>query len=618
MAISPNASCCPRCTGWRMSGACRLRSRSSATSRTPLDDEAFREKMRDSVKQFLEDSPFDEDLWTSFARNLYYVAGDLNDRELYAQNRRESSTSCGRPTCCSIFRRSPATTAPLVDCLGAAGLAQAPAGAWRRIVIEKPFGHDLESAIALNEEIHKVVPENEVYRIDHYLGKETVQNILAFRFGNGIFEPLWNRRYVNHVQITAAESIGVEGRGAYYQEAGALRDMIQNHLLQVMPRPSRWSPRRCSSRTRCAMSAPSSCARSRSCIRRKCATNAVAGQYRGFREEPGVDADSQTDTFAAATFFIDNWRWAGVPFYIRSGKKLPKRVTDIAIQFNDAPHAMFASETRRRAGAAESADRAHPAGRGDFAAVSFEATRQRDAAAPGVDGFQLRIEFRRAVAHRVRNAAGGRDDRATRRCTRVRTWWKRAGAWCSRFSTTGARANSIFRTTSRARGVRRKPTDAGAARTSLEEQLTAAVDPEKILKDLRELWVDLGREQESGVLRACAMTLMVIAEDASDAENARRTLGVLMHDHPSRAHRAAGHRGRADRCARVLGMLDAVRTQSADLLGRRRDDRRRGQPGRGRASAAAADRAGSAGGAVVPRTAFFFDALFRSAVSAGR
>jgi len=213
-------------------------------------------------------------------------------------------------------------------------------GAFRRLVIEKPFGHDLESARALNARIHAVFEENEVYRIDHYLGKETVQNILAFRFGNGIFEPLWNRRYVNHVQITAAESIGVEGRGGYYQEAGALRDMIQNHLLQVMAtvamEPS-------------AVFEPDAVRDERAKLLRsvKIVTPeevpqyAVAGQYRGFRDEPGVRPDSQTETFAAATFFVDNWRWAGVPFFIRTGKKLPKRATEIAIQFNMPPLSLF-------------------------------------------------------------------------------------------------------------------------------------------------------------------------------------------------------------------------------------------------------------------------------------
>src|SRR5579863_7529214 len=209
------------------------------TSRTPLSRDAFRDKMRDAVKQFLEDSPFEEELWKSFAGNLHYVAGNMGDAGLYDAIKNKLA-QLGRANVLFYLSIQPSYYGSVVDAIGAADLGQGGArgeggpGGWRRIVIEKPFGHDLDSARALNDRIHRVFPENEVYRIDHYLGKETVQNVLAFRFGNGIFEPVWNRRYVNHVQITAAESIGVEGRGAYYQEAGALRDMIQNHLLQVM------------------------------------------------------------------------------------------------------------------------------------------------------------------------------------------------------------------------------------------------------------------------------------------------------------------------------------------------------------------------------------------------
>jgi glucose-6-phosphate 1-dehydrogenase len=308
-------------------------------SRTPLSDDAFREKMYESVKQFLEDSPFDDDLWISFARNLHYIAGDLNNPKLY-EDLGDKLTALSLGNVLYYLSTQPSYYEPVADCLGAAGLGDSRPGSWRRIVIEKPFGHDLESARALNAGIHRVFPEHEVYRIDHYLGKETVQNILAFRFGNGIFEPLWNRRYINHVQITAAESIGVEGRGAYYQEAGALRDMIQNHLLQVLATVA-MEP--------AAVFEPDAVRDERAKLLRtlkimqpdEVSQYAVAGQYRGFREEPGVKPDAQTDTFAAVTFYIDNWRWAGVPFYIRSGKKLPKRVTDIAIQFNAAPHSLF-------------------------------------------------------------------------------------------------------------------------------------------------------------------------------------------------------------------------------------------------------------------------------------
>jgi glucose-6-phosphate 1-dehydrogenase len=309
------------------------------TSRSQLTDDAFRGAMRQAVKQFLEDSPFDEDLWNSFAQNLHFVAGDLGDAGLYTALRNKLA-ALGRANVLFYLSIQPSFYGPVADAIGTEGLAQGGPGGWRRIVIEKPFGHDLDSARALNDRIHRNFPENAVYRIDHYLGKETVQNVLAFRFGNGIFEPVWNRRYVNHVQITAAESIGVEGRGGYYQEAGALRDMIQNHLLQVTAtiamEPS-------------AVYEPDAVRDERAKLLRsiriltpeQVPLYAVAGQYKGFRQEPGVDPGATTDTYAAATFFIENWRWAGVPFYVRTGKKLPKRATEIAIQFNTAPHALF-------------------------------------------------------------------------------------------------------------------------------------------------------------------------------------------------------------------------------------------------------------------------------------
>src|SRR6266571_3296642 len=321
-------------------------------SRTPMSDDEFREKMRESVQKFLEDSPFDNDVWAGFSQGLYYMAGDVNDAEMYTRlATRLAAIEQARRTGGNVLfylSTQPSQYAAAAKGLGAAGLAHG--NGWRRLVVEKPFGHDLESARALSQELQQFFPESEVYRIDHYLGKETVQNILAFRWGNGIFEPLWNRRYVNHVQITGAESIGVEGRGAYYQEAGALRDMIQNHLLQVMAtvamEPS-------------ASFRPDSVRDERSKLLRsirvwkpgEVAQNTVPGQYGpariggedvpGFRQEPGVDPQSQTNTYAAATFFVDNWRWAGVPFHVRTGKRLAKRVTEIAIQFNSAPLHMF-------------------------------------------------------------------------------------------------------------------------------------------------------------------------------------------------------------------------------------------------------------------------------------
>jgi glucose-6-phosphate 1-dehydrogenase len=321
-------------------------------SRTEMTDDAFRETMRDSVRQFLENSPFDDALWDAFSRKLFYVPGDLHDPAMYAvlARRLDEIERDARTAGNVVFYLSthPGHYAAVVERLGAAGL-HAGRG-WRRVVIEKPFGRDLESARELDRRLHAVFPETDIYRIDHYLGKETVQNLLAFRFGNGIFEPLWNRRYINHVQITAAESIGVEGRGAYYQQTGSLRDMIQNHLLQVMATVAMEPP---------AVFEPDAVRDERAKLLRSVRVftpeeadrNAVAGQYGparvggaeipGFRQEPGVDPDSQTDTYAAVTLFIDNWRWAGVPFYIRTGKRMPKRITDIAIRFHAPPLALF-------------------------------------------------------------------------------------------------------------------------------------------------------------------------------------------------------------------------------------------------------------------------------------
>jgi glucose-6-phosphate 1-dehydrogenase len=335
-------------------------------SRTSMSDDVFRSKMEDSVKEHLENSPFDQALWDDFARGLFYEPGDVGDESSYARiGARLDQIAKTRQTAGNVLfylSTQPSHYGPAAGGLGRAGLATANNGAWRRLVVEKPFGNDESSARELETQLHQHFTEDQLYRIDHYLGKETVQNILAFRFGNPIFEPLWNRQYINHVQITAAESIGVEGRGAYYQEAGALRDMIQNHLLQVLAtvamEPS-------------AVFGPAAVRDERAKLLRSIRVykpsevleNAVAGQYGparvggqdlpGFREEPGVDPNAITDTYAAVTFQIENWRWAGVPFYVRTGKRLPKRVTDIAIR---VPHSLFVTE----GGDGESFDTARP------------------------------------------------------------------------------------------------------------------------------------------------------------------------------------------------------------------------------------------------------------------
>jgi len=327
------------------------------SSRTPMSDDEFRRRMADSVSKFLEDAPFDKEVWNSFAQCLFYVPGDLTDPSSYDDLRGkldeiEKSHQTGGNVLFYLSTQ-PSHYADAILELGAHGLNRG--SGWRRVIIEKPFGHDLSSARKLNDEIHKVFLESDVYRIDHYLGKETVQNILAFRFGNGIFEPLWNRRYVDNVQITAAESIGVEGRGGYYQEAGALRDMIQNHLSQVMATVAMEPPTVFDSTN--VRDERAKLLRAVRVVKTEDVEKyAVAGQYGpakvggedlpGFRQEPSVDPQAQTDTYAAVTFFIDNWRWADVPFYIRSGKRLPKRVTDIAIQFKAPPLGLFTQETK--------------------------------------------------------------------------------------------------------------------------------------------------------------------------------------------------------------------------------------------------------------------------------
>ena len=322
------------------------------TSRTALSDDQFREKMLEAVKQFSEDTEFDEDVWRAFAAGLYYVAGDINDAGFYdklaGKLKQVDGERATGGNALFYLSTQPSQYGRAAQGIGGAGMNRG--AGWRRLVVEKPFGRNLETARALSDELHRVFQESDVYRIDHYLGKETVQNILAFRFGNGIFEPLWSRNYIEHVQITGAESIGVEGRGAYYQEAGALADMIQNHLLQVMATIAMEPV--ASFRSMSVRDEKSKLLRSmRAMTPDEVRQNSVAGQYgpasvggqdiAGFRQEPGVDPQSPTDTYAAVTFFVENWRWAGVPFYVRTGKRLPKRVTEIAIQFNSAPLHIF-------------------------------------------------------------------------------------------------------------------------------------------------------------------------------------------------------------------------------------------------------------------------------------
>jgi glucose-6-phosphate 1-dehydrogenase len=323
-------------------------------ARQQSSDEEFRAQMREAVTEYGEEEKIGDEVWQSFARGLFYRQGDFRDSASYENLRatlKQVDDERGtRGNHLFYLATAPSYFGLIAEELGKAKLAEPQEGAWTRLIVEKPFGHDLESARKLNAELASVFKEEQVYRIDHYLGKETVQNLLVFRFANSIFEPLWNRQYIDHVQITNAEAIGVEGRGAYYEEAGVVRDMIQNHVFQVTSLIAMEAPASLS-----ANSVRDEKVKAMLAVRPippdRVDEYAVRGQYgagyvlgekvSGYREEPGVNPESSTETFAALKLYFDNWRWAGVPFYIRSGKRLPKRVTEIAIQFKDVPHRLF-------------------------------------------------------------------------------------------------------------------------------------------------------------------------------------------------------------------------------------------------------------------------------------
>ena len=326
-------------------------------ARRPFSHEQFRQQTLESINSFSRRRPVNPAIWETFSRGLFYCPTQFDDLAGYErlgalldQLDRERGTAGNR-----IFylATQPSFYPTIIEALRTTGLARRGGGdapGWSRIVVEKPFGHDRASAQALNSELSTTFDEEQIYRIDHYLGKETVQNIMVMRFGNGIYEPIWNRRYIDHVQITAAESLGVEGRAGYYDEAGALRDMIQNHMMQIL--------------TLVAMEPPAAFVADavrgekvkvlRSIVPLQdtdISQAVVRGQYGpgwqggvhvpGYREEPGIAPDSQTETFVALKLAIENWRWAGVPFYLRTGKRLTKRLTEVAIQFKRPPYLLF-------------------------------------------------------------------------------------------------------------------------------------------------------------------------------------------------------------------------------------------------------------------------------------
>ena len=324
-------------------------------ARTPMTDETFRNSVGEAAKTISEVGPIDPQKWNDFAANLFYTAGDYSDPDSYVRLvGRLAELEAAKKLCGNrlFYLSTPPEVYPdIVEQLGRAGLARPnKPNSWVRIIIEKPFGRDLASAKQLNKIVLNVFEEKQIYRIDHYLGKDTVQNLLVLRFGNGIFEPLWNRNYVDQVQITASETLGVERRGGFYETAGALRDMIQSHVLQLTSLVSVEPPASFD-----ATAVRNEKLKVLQSIRpfnlEMVAQWVVRGQYApgkiadkslpGYREEQGVKPDSRTETFVAMRLLVDNWRWAGVPFYLRTGKRLARRSTEIMIQFKRAPHIVF-------------------------------------------------------------------------------------------------------------------------------------------------------------------------------------------------------------------------------------------------------------------------------------
>src|SRR6187431_1149265 len=314
-------------------------------ARTAMTDEEFREKMKQAIQDHARDG-FQQDVWDEFAESIRYVATDFADQggeehvvKCLNELDEKHGTAANRIYYLAV---PPSAIETIVVEMGKRRSAEG----WTRVIVEKPFGYDLETARHLNEIIHEYFAEEEIFRIDHYLGKETVQNMLVLRFANGIFEPIWNRQFIDHVQITVAESLGIEGRADYYERAGAVRDIIQNHLLQLLALTAMEPPidftaesvRNEKVKVLKAMHTPGP----KSVVRGQYGRGFVEGEeVVSYREEPGVDPRSLTDTYVAAKLYVDNWRWADTPFYIRVGKRLARRETTIAIQFKQAPHPPF-------------------------------------------------------------------------------------------------------------------------------------------------------------------------------------------------------------------------------------------------------------------------------------
>ena len=328
----------------RRAGALPEPTRIVGFSRTPMSNAEWRASLRETTAKHCDCGPLDAESWDRFAASIHYQPGDIGvAADIARLESRLQELEAGAADRIYYLATAPQFYEPVVSALGAHGMAAQEHGA-RRIVVEKPFGTDLATAQALNAHIHTVFRESQVFRIDHYLGKESVQNILALRFANTIFEPVWNRRYVDHVQITVAEEVPVGRRGGYYDGAGVLRDMFQNHLLQLLMVTAMEAPARFN-----ASAVRNEKVKVLEAIRpldpADAAAAGIRGQYRGYLDEPGVPAGSRTATFGAIRLEIDNWRWQGVPFYLRSGKAMSCRTTQIVIGFRQPPLELFANGT---------------------------------------------------------------------------------------------------------------------------------------------------------------------------------------------------------------------------------------------------------------------------------
>jgi glucose-6-phosphate 1-dehydrogenase len=324
-------------------------------ARREKTDASWRQELRAALDQFSRTKPVDDKLWTAFADNIFYCQGDLTDDAAY-KKLESLLTGFGsgplRENLLFYLAISPSQFGDVVEQVHRSGLLNREGPAWQRIVVEKPFGRDLASAQALNRELTRYAHESQVFRIDHYLGKETVQNILMFRFSNSIFERLWNRESVDHVQITVSEKLGVGERGGYYEEAGALRDMVQNHILQVLSLIAMEPPvsleaeavRDEKVKLLKSIRALNADDVARQVVRGQYFAGLIGGEVRpGYRQEPKVKTDSNVETYVAMKLLIDNWRWSGVPFYLRTGKNLPQSASEVRIQFRPTPHVLFAA-----------------------------------------------------------------------------------------------------------------------------------------------------------------------------------------------------------------------------------------------------------------------------------